>query len=68
MELGPDFGKLGRELRGERIHTPIGSNPINKENQMETIILVLMIFGLIIIISIDTIQKRRKFMDESKYE
>jgi len=33
---------------------------------METIILGLMIFSLIIIISIDTIQKRRKFMDGSK--
>jgi hypothetical protein len=35
---------------------------------METIILGFMIFSLIIIISIDTIQKRRKFMDGSKYE
>jgi len=35
---------------------------------METIILGLMIFGLIIIISIDTIQKRRNFMGEGKYE
>jgi len=33
---------------------------------METIILGLMIFSLIIIISIDTIQKRHKFLDESQ--
>ena len=46
----------------------VGGNPINKENQMETIILGLMIFSLILIFSIDTIQKCRKFMDESKYE
>jgi hypothetical protein len=32
---------------------------------METIILGLMIFSLIVVISIDTTQKRRKFMDES---
>jgi len=32
---------------------------------METIILALMIFSLIVVISIDTNQKRRKFMDES---
>jgi len=32
---------------------------------METIILALMIFSLIVVISIDTKQKRRKFMDES---
>jgi hypothetical protein len=35
---------------------------------METIILGLMIFSLIVIISIDTNQKRRKFMDESNEE
>jgi len=32
---------------------------------MEMIILGLMIFSLIVVISIDTNQKRRKFMDES---
>jgi hypothetical protein len=32
---------------------------------METIILAIMIFSLIVVISIDTNQKRRKFMDES---
>ena len=32
---------------------------------METIIPALMIFSLIVVISIDTNQKRRKFMDES---
>ena len=32
---------------------------------METIILALMIFSLIVVISIDTNQKRRKFIDES---
>ncbi len=35
---------------------------------METIIVGLMIFCLIIFISVDAIQKRRKFMDEGKYE
>ena len=33
---------------------------------METIILGLMILVLIVVISIDTIQKRRNFLDESK--
>ncbi len=33
---------------------------------METIILGLLIFSFIIIISIDTAQKRRNFLDESK--
>jgi len=33
---------------------------------METIILGLLIFSLIIVISIDTAQKRRDFLDESK--
>jgi len=35
---------------------------------MELIILALMIFSLILIFSIDTIQKRRKFMGEGIYE
>jgi hypothetical protein len=33
---------------------------------METIILGLMILVLIVVISIDTMQKRRNFLDESK--
>jgi len=33
---------------------------------METIILGLLIFSLIIVISIDTAQKRRNYWDESK--
>jgi hypothetical protein len=65
MELGQDFGKLGCKLCGERVHKTVGRNSIKKENQMETIILALMIFSLIVVISIDTNQKRRKFMDES---
>jgi hypothetical protein len=32
---------------------------------METIILGLMIFSLIIVISVDTAHKRRNFLDES---
>ena len=35
---------------------------------MEIILLGIMIFGLILILAIDTSQKRRKFLDQNKYE
>jgi hypothetical protein len=35
---------------------------------METIILGLMILSLIFVISMDTLQKRRKFLDKGKQE
>ena len=33
---------------------------------MQTMILGLMILGLIVVISIDTVHKRRKFLNENK--
>jgi hypothetical protein len=40
--------------------------PHNKELKMETIILGLLIFSFIIIISIDTAQKCRNFLDKGQ--
>jgi hypothetical protein len=39
---------------------------VNTEREMEMIIFGLMIFGLIIVVTIDAAQKRRKFLAEGK--
>ncbi|HZM21787.1 MAG TPA: hypothetical protein VFC02_08590, partial [Anaerolineales bacterium] len=66
MDLSPYSGKLGCPLRGKRFCPVVNGGTVKMEIQMEMVTLGLMILSLIIVIAIDTTQKRRRFLVEGK--